>query len=184
MSRARVSVAFVVVISVGKARECKLESDCAGIQNTTCMADPRDGRTRCLCGDFSPPLNGACTNKFKGNQLLLNIFSLLYLKRSNSFVLQFVTYEIFVLFVLQFVTYEIREFNFGIKETKFLRVRYRCLMARGPINLIPSKHFFLLYSRLSNIVQCFNLYVIREFNIVYETRKSYSYNNCCKHRIL
>ncbi|XP_043516596.1 uncharacterized protein LOC122532143 isoform X2 [Frieseomelitta varia] len=49
----------------GKARECKLESDCAGIQNTTCMADPRDGRTRCLCGDFSPPLNGACTNKFK-----------------------------------------------------------------------------------------------------------------------
>ncbi|KAF3424866.1 hypothetical protein E2986_12435 [Frieseomelitta varia] len=50
---------------VGKARECKLESDCAGIQNTTCMADPRDGRTRCLCGDFSPPLNGACTNKFK-----------------------------------------------------------------------------------------------------------------------
>lgn len=50
---------------VGKARECKLESECAGIQNTTCMADPRDGRTRCLCGDFSPPLNGACTNKFK-----------------------------------------------------------------------------------------------------------------------
>lgn len=50
---------------VGKARECKLESDCSGIQNTTCMADPRDGRTRCLCGDFSAPLNGACTNKYK-----------------------------------------------------------------------------------------------------------------------
>ncbi|XP_017755895.1 PREDICTED: uncharacterized protein LOC108547754 isoform X2 [Eufriesea mexicana] len=50
---------------VGKARECKLESDCAGIQNTTCMADQRDGRTRCLCGDYSAPLNGACTNKFK-----------------------------------------------------------------------------------------------------------------------
>ncbi|CAK9806823.1 hypothetical protein ANTQUA_LOCUS5022 [Anthophora quadrimaculata] len=50
---------------VGKARECKLESDCAGIQNTTCIADPRDGRTRCLCGDYSAPLNGACTNKFK-----------------------------------------------------------------------------------------------------------------------
>ncbi|KOX80942.1 hypothetical protein WN51_00860 [Melipona quadrifasciata] len=59
---------------VGKARECKLESECAAIQNTTCMADPRDGRTRCLCGDFSPPLNGACTNKFKGNQFLLNTF--------------------------------------------------------------------------------------------------------------
>ncbi|XP_003393278.1 uncharacterized protein LOC126919897 [Bombus affinis] len=50
---------------VGKARECKLESDCAGIQNTTCMSDHRDGRTRCLCGDYSAPLNGACTNKFK-----------------------------------------------------------------------------------------------------------------------
>lgn len=49
----------------GKARECRVESDCAGIQNTTCIADPRDGRTRCLCGDYSAPLNGACTNKFK-----------------------------------------------------------------------------------------------------------------------
>ncbi|XP_076751274.1 oogenesis-related protein sosie [Xylocopa sonorina] len=50
---------------VGKARECKIDSDCAGIQNTTCMSDARDGRTRCLCGDYSAPLNGACTNKFK-----------------------------------------------------------------------------------------------------------------------
>ncbi|XP_076221403.1 oogenesis-related protein sosie isoform X2 [Nomia melanderi] len=50
---------------VGKARECKLDTDCAGIQNTTCLSDSRDGRTRCLCGDYSPPLNGACTNKFK-----------------------------------------------------------------------------------------------------------------------
>lgn len=65
----------MVVISVGKARECKLESDCAGIQNTTCMSDHRDGRTRCLCGDYSAPLNGACTNKFKGNLFFLNIFS-------------------------------------------------------------------------------------------------------------
>lgn len=50
---------------IGKARECKIKSDCDGIQNTTCMADPRDGRTRCLCGDYSAPLNGACANKFK-----------------------------------------------------------------------------------------------------------------------
>ncbi|XP_011878767.1 PREDICTED: uncharacterized protein LOC105568025 isoform X2 [Vollenhovia emeryi] len=49
----------------GKARECKMESECAGIQNTTCMADHRDGRTRCLCGDYTAPVNGACTNKFK-----------------------------------------------------------------------------------------------------------------------
>lgn len=49
----------------GKARECRMESDCAGIQNTTCMADHRDGKTRCLCGDYSAPLNGACHIKFK-----------------------------------------------------------------------------------------------------------------------
>ncbi|KAG7190514.1 hypothetical protein KM043_006615 [Ampulex compressa] len=51
--------------SAGKARECKMESDCAGIQNTTCMADPRNGRTQCLCGDYSVPRNGACVNKYK-----------------------------------------------------------------------------------------------------------------------
>ncbi|XP_066598410.1 uncharacterized protein sosie [Prorops nasuta] len=57
---------------VGKAKECKLESECAGIQNTTCMSDPRDGRTRCLCGDYSAPQNGACTNKFKAIRALCN----------------------------------------------------------------------------------------------------------------
>ncbi|XP_029671641.1 uncharacterized protein LOC115240556 [Formica exsecta] len=50
---------------IGKARECKIKNDCDGIQNTTCIADPRDGRTRCLCGDYSAPLNGLCSNKFK-----------------------------------------------------------------------------------------------------------------------
>ncbi|KAL6446268.1 hypothetical protein ACFW04_001110 [Cataglyphis niger] len=50
---------------IGKARECKIKNDCDGIQNTTCMADPRDGKTRCLCGDYTAPLNGVCTNKFK-----------------------------------------------------------------------------------------------------------------------
>lgn len=60
---------MIFTIAVGKARECKVKSDCDGIQNTTCMADPRDGRTRCLCGDYSAPLNGACTNKFKGREI-------------------------------------------------------------------------------------------------------------------
>ncbi|KAL0129938.1 hypothetical protein PUN28_001894 [Cardiocondyla obscurior] len=50
---------------IGKARECRVDNDCIGIQNTTCMSDGRDGRTRCLCGDYTPPVNGACTNKFK-----------------------------------------------------------------------------------------------------------------------
>lgn len=49
-----------------------MESDCAGIQNTTCMSDPRDGRTRCLCGDYSAPINGVCTNKWKGTKKCIN----------------------------------------------------------------------------------------------------------------
>ncbi|XP_018376002.1 PREDICTED: uncharacterized protein LOC108769481 [Trachymyrmex cornetzi] len=48
----------------GTARECKLETDCAGIQNTSCMADDL-GKTRCLCADTSAPINGACILKFK-----------------------------------------------------------------------------------------------------------------------
>lgn len=63
-------IVLVDLISVGKARECRMESDCAGIQNTTCLADQRDGRTRCLCGDYNAPVNGACTNKYKGKILL------------------------------------------------------------------------------------------------------------------
>ncbi|XP_020293706.1 uncharacterized protein LOC109859655 [Pseudomyrmex gracilis] len=50
---------------VGKARECKMDNDCAGIQNTTCMSDRKDGKLRCLCGDYTAPLNGACANKYK-----------------------------------------------------------------------------------------------------------------------
>lgn len=46
-----------------------MEGDCAGIQNTSCMSDRRDGKTRCLCGDMSPPLNGVCSNKFKGKPI-------------------------------------------------------------------------------------------------------------------
>lgn len=52
-------------ITASSARECKTNSDCAAIQNTTCMSDQRDGKTRCLCGDYSPPKNGVCNNKFK-----------------------------------------------------------------------------------------------------------------------
>ncbi|XP_032683730.1 uncharacterized protein LOC116850044 [Odontomachus brunneus] len=57
---------------VGKARECKMHSDCIGIQNTSCMSDSQNGRTRCLCGDYSPPVNGACTNKFKALHVSCN----------------------------------------------------------------------------------------------------------------
>ncbi|XP_046749358.1 uncharacterized protein LOC124413070 [Diprion similis] len=50
---------------VGKSRLCKLESDCVAIQNTSCLSDQRDGHTRCLCADYSAPINGACTNVLK-----------------------------------------------------------------------------------------------------------------------
>ncbi|XP_033218858.1 uncharacterized protein LOC117174152 [Belonocnema kinseyi] len=50
---------------VGKARECTSESNCAAIRNTSCMVDPKDSNTRCLCGDYSAPINGACTNKIQ-----------------------------------------------------------------------------------------------------------------------
>ncbi|XP_043269033.1 uncharacterized protein sosie [Venturia canescens] len=51
---------------VGNARECKVESDCITIQNTTCLQDrPRDSKTRCLCGDYTAPVNGRCNNKGK-----------------------------------------------------------------------------------------------------------------------
>lgn len=48
----------------GRSRTCKSDAGCAGILNTTCIADT-DGKTRCLCGDLSSPVNGACTNTFK-----------------------------------------------------------------------------------------------------------------------
>lgn len=57
---------FIHHFLVGKARECKVEADCTAIQNTTCMVDPRDSRTRCLCGDYTAPINALCTNKYKG----------------------------------------------------------------------------------------------------------------------
>lgn len=57
---------------MGKARECRVESDCAAIQNTTCTSDPRDTKTlRCLCGDYTAPVNGLCANKYKGTEILV-----------------------------------------------------------------------------------------------------------------
>ncbi|XP_011143728.1 uncharacterized protein LOC105185723 [Harpegnathos saltator] len=57
---------------VGKARECKVHSDCIGIQNTSCISDHQDGRRRCLCGDYSAPLNGLCANKYKALHVSCN----------------------------------------------------------------------------------------------------------------
>lgn len=64
-----------ILIAVGNARDCKTESDCITIQNTTCLQDrPHDSKTRCLCGDYSAPINGRCTNKGKGNFWKFSIF--------------------------------------------------------------------------------------------------------------
>ncbi|XP_051157362.1 uncharacterized protein LOC127279191 [Leptopilina boulardi] len=51
--------------SVGKARECKTQSNCEGIRNTFCMIHPQDNIMRCLCGDYSAPDNGLCKNKIQ-----------------------------------------------------------------------------------------------------------------------
>ncbi|XP_075222560.1 oogenesis-related protein sosie isoform X2 [Lycorma delicatula] len=52
-----------IVVGAGKGtmvRECSTSEDCEEIQYTNCKIDPRDGRSRCLCMDNSPPVNGAC----------------------------------------------------------------------------------------------------------------------------
>lgn len=69
----------IYIIAVGKSRECKMDSECAGIQNTTCLSDQRDGRTRCLCGDYSAPVNGLCPNKFKGAYIFYNFAIICYI---------------------------------------------------------------------------------------------------------
>ncbi|KAH0551866.1 hypothetical protein KQX54_002301 [Cotesia glomerata] len=57
---------------VGKARECKAESDCSAIQNTTCVQDPIGDKKRCLCGDLSAPVNGFCSYQFKALHAICN----------------------------------------------------------------------------------------------------------------
>ncbi|XP_055699605.1 uncharacterized protein LOC129799603 [Phlebotomus papatasi] len=49
-----------------RAKECKTHSDCFVLQNTSCVKEYYDDRYRCLCGDYTAPVNGFCTAKFKG----------------------------------------------------------------------------------------------------------------------
>ncbi|XP_063992215.1 uncharacterized protein LOC135170377 isoform X1 [Diachasmimorpha longicaudata] len=49
--------------SFGVAKSCKIEADCTGIGNTSCVSDPKDGKTKCLCSDLTAPYNGACLHK-------------------------------------------------------------------------------------------------------------------------
>ncbi|XP_057335747.1 uncharacterized protein LOC130674438 isoform X1 [Microplitis mediator] len=58
--------------SLGKARECKIESDCSAIQNTTCVQDPNGDKKRCLCGDLSAPVNGYCSYQYKALHSMCN----------------------------------------------------------------------------------------------------------------
>ncbi|XP_024936171.1 uncharacterized protein LOC107263045 [Cephus cinctus] len=57
---------------VGKARECRMDADCAGILNTTCTSDRTVGKSRCLCSDRSVPMNGICNVKWKPLRSLCN----------------------------------------------------------------------------------------------------------------
>lgn len=47
-------------------KECKSDTDCAGIANTTCMRHPDDTKLRCLCGEKKSPQNGACHHSKQG----------------------------------------------------------------------------------------------------------------------
>ena len=49
-------------------KECKSDTDCAGIANTTCMRHPDDTKLRCLCGEKKSPHNGACHHSKQGKQ--------------------------------------------------------------------------------------------------------------------
>lgn len=49
-----------------KGRDCSTHDDCSAIDRTSCVKDPNDYKTRCLCGDDSPPMNGLCPDVLKG----------------------------------------------------------------------------------------------------------------------
>ncbi|XP_044741469.1 uncharacterized protein LOC123302564 [Chrysoperla carnea] len=49
-----------------RGKDCTMESECAGIQDTSCVPDPLDKKMRCLCGDNKAPQNGQCQAKIKG----------------------------------------------------------------------------------------------------------------------
>ncbi|XP_014219767.1 uncharacterized protein LOC106647755 [Copidosoma floridanum] len=54
------------------ARECRSESECSGIKGASCLEpiDSEDNKMRCLCGDYKPPANGLCDNKYKGVKVM------------------------------------------------------------------------------------------------------------------
>uniref|UniRef100_A0A1L8D9U6 Uncharacterized protein n=2 Tax=Nyssomyia neivai TaxID=330878 RepID=A0A1L8D9U6_9DIPT len=49
-----------------RAKECKTQADCFVQLNTSCVKEYYDDRFRCLCGDYTAPVNGFCQAKFKG----------------------------------------------------------------------------------------------------------------------
>ncbi|CAO1311386.1 unnamed protein product [Diamesa tonsa] len=48
-----------------RGKECNTNTDCVGIQDTSCVKD-YDQKLRCLCGDYRAPVNGYCSTKDKG----------------------------------------------------------------------------------------------------------------------
>jgi len=57
-----------VLFSAVSGKECKSDTDCVGIANTTCMRHPEDTKMRCLCGEKKSPQNGACHHSKQGKQ--------------------------------------------------------------------------------------------------------------------
>jgi hypothetical protein len=59
---------IIVLFWAVSGKECKSDTDCAGITNTTCMRHPDDTKMRCLCGEKKSPQNGACHHSKQGKQ--------------------------------------------------------------------------------------------------------------------
>ncbi|XP_046686747.1 uncharacterized protein LOC124372358 isoform X8 [Homalodisca vitripennis] len=47
---------------IPRGKECRGDEDCAALEFTTCKVDT-DHKSRCLCHDLKPPINGECATK-------------------------------------------------------------------------------------------------------------------------
>lgn len=56
---------FINCLILARGKECNTNTDCVGIQDTSCVKD-YDQKLRCLCGDYRAPVNGYCSTKDKG----------------------------------------------------------------------------------------------------------------------
>lgn len=59
------AILICIIYFLARGKECNINTDCIGIQDTSCVKD-YDTKLRCLCGDYRAPVNGYCSTKDKG----------------------------------------------------------------------------------------------------------------------